>query len=161
MVLPLLDSLTQQNVAATKLIELLQTNNFAAEYDCDYLETAVNSWVNMAVKPQPPSLITTSEDTFVLWAQLLPSRCGFQREDGVITSCKGKESLLVSAPDTCRVWDAKAPASPDEATESYFARELNLRLGVIRIFFSEGYDGRRVHYNATVIFNQNPTVALA
>jgi hypothetical protein len=161
-----LDSLTQQNLGATKLVELLQVNNFAAGYDCDYLKTAVNSWINMAVTPQPASLITSSEDTFVLWAQLLPYRsCKFQHEDGVITFCKGKESLLASAPGTCKVWDDYAPATADKATELYFADRLNLRLGVIRKIFKAGYgEGekkRAIDYNVTVIFNENPTVALA
>jgi hypothetical protein len=162
LVLPLLDGLMPQNLVETELVRLLQANNIAArDDDCEYLRLAVDSWVNLAVVPQPSSLVSTAEDTFVLWAQLLPKRCDFQREDGVITSCVGK--FNDSSPEACKVWDDDYLLEyPSEATEEYFASELDLRVGGIqKRFLMEGYEGNYTKYNVTVVYNENPTVSLA
>jgi hypothetical protein len=185
LVLPLLDTLRQQNLVATELVELLQANNLAApaQDDCDYLESAVKSWINVAVRPQPASLVSSHEDTFVLWAQLLPVRCDFQKPDGVITFCEGNDSLLNSDEEACIVWDAHAPdlselnatcwGEPssekclEEDLEEYFANALNIRVGGIRsIRPRAGYLvpysdlAEFTDYDVTVVYNENPTVSL-
>lgn len=185
LVLPLLSSLHEQNLVATELVELLQANNLAAPTtdDCDFLESAVKSWMNVAVKPQPTSVLSSQEDTFVLWAQLLPVRCEFQDPNGVITFCEGNDSLLNSNEEACIVWDNFAPdfndlnstcwAKPvpqdcvENYLEGYFATELNLRVGGIRTIRPQaGYDvpyadlSKFTNFDVTVVYNENPTVAL-
>jgi hypothetical protein len=171
LVLPLLMSLAQQNLNSYQMVDLLQANNLAApsasEEDCAYLKSSVQSWLKVAAVPQPASLFENTEDTYVLWAQVLPVRCDFQRTDGVITFCDGQaeeDSLGSAVANTCLVWDDYGPSTPDAATSDYFAKQLSLR--------SEGI--RRVHrelkvfdvapyilsFDTTVVYNYNPTVAL-
>jgi hypothetical protein len=168
LLLPLLDALTPQNLVETELVNLLQANNIEARDDCEYLKVAVDSWVKLAAVPQPSSLVSTA-DTFVLWAQLLPKRCDFQREDGVITSCSS--SSINSTRAACKVWDDDYLLEhPSEGLEDYFANELDLRVGGIqkkvlggiqKRFLMEGYEGNYTTYNVTVVYNENPTVSLA
>jgi hypothetical protein len=59
------------------LTSLLQNNNIVALSgitNCEYLELAVELWLNMAVVPQPPSAFKSIDFAFVLWAQVLPVR---------------------------------------------------------------------------------------
>lgn len=135
----------------------------SSEGDCAYLKTAVQSWLKMAAVPQPASLFDNVEDTYILWAQLLPVRCDFQREDGVITFCssQGENGLLTqAAPSTCVVWDEHSPATPQDATEDYFAEELSLRAEGIRRIYRTFLVNSMDTYTTTVIYNHNTTVAL-
>ena len=160
-VLPLLGSMTQQNLVANELAELLQANNEVAQDDCSYFESAISSWINIAAVPQPETLLQNLEETYVLWAQVLPVRedCSrdFQREDGVITFCDGGGSRQ-NGEYPCHVWDASAPSSPEYATEEFFAEELGIRLGgILTVSVPSMKDA---DYNVTIIYNQNPTVSL-
>jgi hypothetical protein len=157
-VFPLLGSLTQQNIVATKTVELLQANNIAALGDCAYLESAISSWVNIAAVPQPASPLPKLQDTYVLWAQLLPIRCDFQRDDGVLTYCDGDPSRP-NGVYPCEVWDDYAPASPSEATVEYFAEVLYIRSDGVREIERNG-TGKFPEYSVVVIYNENPTVSL-
>ena len=160
--------MTQQNLVAKELAELLLANNEAAQDDCKYLESAITSWVNMAAVPQPASLLQNLEDTYVLWAQLLPpDRCEnyqqengvrFQQEDGVLTFCEydGEDYRENGTVYPCHVWDDQAPDTPSDATEEYFAAELDIRLGGVRKVTLQGENDYRV----SIIYNQNPTVSL-
>ena len=149
------------------MVDLLLANNVAApsksQEDCTYLKSSVQSWLQMAAIPQPASLFKNVEDTYVLWAQLLPVRCDFQREDGVITFCKGQAieaSFEGAAAHTCFVWDEYSPENPDDATPFYFAKHLSLRWQGIRQISRESTISNTSYY-ATVIYNHNPIVALA
>lgn len=170
LVLPLVLALAQQNLNSYHMVDLLQANNVAAptnsSEDCTYLKSSIQSWLKMAAVPQPASLLADTEDTYVLWAQLLPKRCSFQREDGVITFCEGREnededaSLGETAADTCLVWDVYRPATPDDATPDYFAQQLSLRSEGIRRVFRGSNMGNMSSFQANVIYNYNPTVEL-
>lgn len=115
----------------------------------------------MAATPQPASLFESVEDTYILWAQLLPVRCDFQRDDGVITFCNGQEeSFAAAAPSSCMVWDDYSPETPDDATPDYFAEQLSLRSEGIRERRIKASAGNMPEFEATVIYNDNPSVAL-
>jgi hypothetical protein len=171
-VLPLLYAVDQQNLVADRMTALLQSNNLAALSgitDCEYMEFAVESWLNMAIVPQPPSALPSIDYTFVLWAQVLPVRCPFQNETGVITSCRGRLSKYREMPqndDTCNIWDNLSPATAEEASEAYFAEALNLRQGsivkkvAVPVGESASIDALS-GFNVTVVFNKNPTISLA
>jgi hypothetical protein len=171
LVLPLVISLYEPNLNSYHMVDLLQANNVAAptwsDDDCAYLESSVQSWLQMAAVPQPASMFENTEDTYVLWAQLLPVRCDFQREDGVITFCDGQavEDYLGSdIANTCVVWDEYSPSTADEATSDYFAQQLSLRSEGIRQVFRD----TKVHdaapyvlaFEITVVYNYNPTISL-
>jgi hypothetical protein len=166
-VIPMLSAMSQQNLIAPRFTQLLEANNVASVgrmTDCDYLEMAIESWLSMAIVPQPPAGIPNVEQTFVLWAQVLPVRCPFQHETGVITSCTGRLSKFREQyPATCEIWESKAPPSPDLASEEYFAATLNLRPGGIVKEFGAPlaeYDAL-AGFSTTVYYNQNPTISLA
>lgn len=162
LVLPMLGSLSLQNLVSYNMVDLLQAQNLAApsssEEDCSYLKTSVQSWLRMATTPQPSSRFANVEDTFVLWAQILPVRCDFQREDGVITFCSSRgEADIPDLPSlsACTVWDDNSPATPEDATEVYFAEQLSLRSEGIRQISRQNDT-----YTTSVIYNYNPSVAL-
>jgi hypothetical protein len=168
-VLPLLYAINQQNLVADRLTALLQSNNQVALSgltDCEYMEFAVESWLNMAIVPQPPS---SDDYTFVLWAQVLPVRCPFQNETGVITSCRGRLSKyreMAQNEATCNIWDKHSPSSADEASEAYFAEALKLRQDAIvkKVALPDGESAiinALSGFNVTVVFNKNPTISLA
>jgi hypothetical protein len=108
----------------------------------------------MAIIPQPRSYqaLNNCDDTFVLWAQVLPVRCDFQEgTNGVITMCT--EGLRQAAPSTCEVWDTHQNTT--DPSPMYFASALDIR--------ESGIDYSQVEeqeYLVTAIFNENPTVAL-
>jgi Adenylate and Guanylate cyclase catalytic domain len=171
-VLPLLNSINQQNLVAVNFTKLLEASNLEALSgiaDCEYMELAIESWLNMAVVPQPPSEIRGIEYTFVLWAQVLPVRCPFQNETGVITSCRGRLSKYREMPvneATCDIWDTYSPSTSEQATAAYFAEALNLRQGgiVTKIAEPSGESGNIDALDAftvTVVYNENPTISLA
>lgn len=171
-VLPILSAVNQQNSVSNSVTDLLQKNNLAAPSgitDCDYMELAVESWLNMAIVPQPPSELAVIDNTYVLWAQILPVRCPFQNETGVITSCRGRLSKYREIPGyeaTCDIWDFFSPATSEEATETYFAEKLKLREGGIfkktaRPSEDNGSIDALAGFNVTVVYNENPTISLA
>jgi len=67
------------------------------------------------------------DDVYLLWAQLLPYRCSWQRPDGVITAC----DVDVQA---CRIWNSSIPQKASMATPDHFARLLKIREGGISEF---------------------------
>ena len=159
LVMPLINSLSQQNLTAGELASFLQSSNIEADMnDCSYLESSVNAWLTIATQSQPEAMLRKIDSTYVLWAQLLPVRCPFQerKPGGVITSCVNNTSLLEGAPGACQLWDMPVQAS--EATEQYFADELDLRVGTISVITNVLASDPR--FNVTVIFNEDPTVSL-
>jgi hypothetical protein len=163
--LPLLQAFAAPNVVAYKMVDLLQAHNVAAPTnssdDCEYLKISVTSWLQMATVPQPSLFVGKMEDTYVLWAQLLPVRCAFQREDGVITSCEGQDlEIHWEDAEACAVWDDSRPPSPNDATASYFAEALNVRSeGIQRVDRHVSWSDTST-YDTRVIYNQNPSVSL-
>jgi hypothetical protein len=155
--MPLINSLTEQNQTADELVRLLQANNIAAGNECDYFNNAVESWLRIAVQQQPASLHNNVESAYVLWAQVLPVRdfCDVQKPDGVITTCV--DTGMTG--NTCNVWDTTAPANATEASDQFFASELDLRVGAIAELTRSSFNNN-TNYTVTVIYNENPTVEL-
>jgi hypothetical protein len=159
LIMPLINCLLDQNHSAVEMVRLLQNNNIVAGNDCEYFDKAVDSWLKIAVLQQPASFRKHVESTYVLWAQVLPVRneCGVRRDDGVITTCYGT-NFTGMASETCNVWDNTGNASQEEASEQFFAKKLDLRLGAIRELTMTSFNNS--NYNVTVIYNENPTVEL-
>ena len=116
----------------------------------------------MAIKPQPASFISTVEDTFVLWAQLLPVRCDFQKKNatnGVITFCGNDDH------STCMVWDdiydnfteICNSTLDSDCLQNYFASELHLRQEAVTAVTNTNSG---VRHTVTVVYNQSSTVSL-
>lgn len=186
-ILPLLLSHLETNSVATELVHLLQANNIhanATENECDFLKSVVDSWVNVAVVPQRTSFVPSQEDMFVLWARLLPKRCDWQRDDGVITFCSNDSPLLESHRHICGNWlelidlgielDAEESSSSDDPhglIKMELARDLNIRPSGIRSACAAGVeldpcfnvldDTSAANFNVTVFYNHNPTISLA
>ena len=180
-ILPVLFAIRGPNLAAIELVELLQANNIAApsEEDCDFLQAAVDSFLKLAIVPQPASFVPSQEDAYVLWAQVLPKRCAWQRDDGVITSCLEDSPLYNSDSSTCNIWNATHSLldsddmlqfSTDDISAE-FANELELRKGGIQMICRKGSgfspcgilerdDMLFPNYNVTVFYNENPTISL-
>jgi hypothetical protein len=168
MVLPLLLSLTTQNLNSYSMVDLLQAHNLEAPTnstdDCAYLENAVNSWLKMAAIPHAASPLQNTEDTYVLWAQLLPVRCDFQRDDGVITFCEGRifeDSWDAAVPETCAVWDSYQPSWSMGTMASQFSKALTIRSQGIRRIDREVSFGDLSIFRTSVVYNENPTVSLS
>jgi hypothetical protein len=151
----MINSVSNQNFVAIELAALLQANNEAAESDCAYLESAVNSWLRMAIVDGVSPAVGSQNETFTLWAQLLPARCDFQNAEGVITICN--DALRNAANATCEVWDSR-PDHASIAPRREFASLLDIRVGGIREVIKKDQVGI---YNVTVLYNMNPSVQLA
>ena len=167
MVVPLLHCTTTQNRTSYRMVDLLLAHNLEAPTnstdDCEYLENGIYAWLQMASVPQPPSLIRNHEDTYVLWAQVLPVRCNFQRDDGVITFCRGQifeGSGEGTIPEICEVWDDYRPSSSVDEMASYFSKALNIRPEGIRRIDRGFSQANQLNFGASVVYNENPTVSL-
>lgn len=115
--------------------KLLQANNLISNStsDCDYLQDAVYAWLlGTASEDHDYALLGSRKvlDVFVLWAQLLPVRCDWQRDDGIITWCSACEGDACSQ---CTFWN-ETLVPPDQATPDYFAEVLGVRVGGILEF---------------------------
>ena len=165
-VLPIIFAISIQNYTASNLTKLLQAENLVSTTsigDCEYLEFAIDAWLNTVLTK--PSTKEKDGNPFVLWAQVLPVRCPFQNETGVITSCTKKQSQHFQS--KCEIWDDYFPPDLDDDTRTirnYYASELNLRGGGIIVdqqptgsFQFEALDVFKV----TVIYNQNPTIEMS
>ncbi len=177
-VVPLFYSITDQNQGALNLTKLLQAENMVSTtglYDCNYLEQAIDSWLNMAIVDQLTFDDNDNGETpYVLWARVLPVRCPFQNRNGVITSCSGAQSrfrLNNAYRQTCKLWESVDPVpnvgyGSTTSIREYFARELNLR-GDGVIVTQEPSTAGAYPYNAldpftvTVVFDHNPTIVAA
>jgi len=130
--MPVLLSIMGQNIAAQNFVGLLQQNNLmlseANVTSCDFLEDTIQAWLDVGanVQNKVPQYNVTQ---FVLWAQLLPVRCDFQRPDGVITFC-ANDTAYTYPRESCILWEA-APPDPSNATSAYFADFLGIRIGGI------------------------------
>lgn len=99
------------------------------------------------------------------WAQLLPVRCDWQRDDGVITYCADTSNNITH--QFCRHWKETLPTSPEDATTEHFARQLGVRtLGIVEIVMSQTSPADFTNDTATADFyvraivNETHTVAL-
>ena len=148
-VVPLFFTMSYQNLASENLTKFLEAQNLVSTTgytDCEYLEEAIDSWLNMAIVDQL-EFGPDEETPYVLWAQVLPVRCPFQHRTGVITSCSGKQSRFRDYPEynqACNVWDQAKPPLDFTGNDilQYFAQELNLPAKSdaydIREYFAQG-----------------------
>jgi len=167
MVVPLLQTMVAQNIASYKMVDLLEAHNLVAPTnstdDCAYLESAVNSWLQMAAAEQPASSLQKADHPYVLWAQLLPVRCDFQRDDGVITVCTGQSfdgAWETDLPEACEVWDDHQLLSVDDDLIFHFAAALDIRPDGIRRIDRSDPDGILSTFRTIVVYNENPTASL-
>jgi hypothetical protein len=185
LILPLLISRVKTNSISADLTRVLQANNVQAldTEDCDYLKSAVDSWLSIAMVPQPESFVKSHEDTFVLWAQVLPVRCDWQREDGIITHCDNSTLFEQGHKDVCELWDdtLQRGSFSDEQMEGWefeekvdtvrsnLAQEMDLRMPAIQWKCLIGLDSvpcnvgssSEAEFSVTVYYNNHPTVSLA
>jgi hypothetical protein len=151
-----------RNPVSFKQVLLLQANNVISNTteDCVYLQNAVQSWLKSVAVLALPSHLTDKYNggVYVAWAQLLPVRCDWQRQDGVITFCSDDLGL-------CRYWDNAATESA--VSKLGYAETLGLREGVFveiakqTIGPADFNDGNiTADFYVKAIFNESHTIAL-
>ena len=127
---PIIISLLGVNNASPNFTDLLQQNNIilseANVSSCAFLESTIEAWLELGASVQT-GVPQYDVKTFVLWAQLLPVRCDFQGDDGVITVCPNGTGYPRG---TCDVWN-EHPANASDATPEYYANKLGIRVGGI------------------------------
>jgi hypothetical protein len=131
--LPALYAGLTRNPDSRYQVHLLQDNNVASNSteDCEYLFTAVQSWLDGSADIKTYYELIDSEtagrDPHLLWAQLLPVRCAWQRSNGVVTSCDLLRRNTTFDP-ICTYWAEMMITNP---TKEAFAESLATRPGAI------------------------------
>ena len=133
---PIISTFRYQNSCDENLGALLMAHNKAATSldDCDYLKTAVASWLGAtsSMHNEERYLFREGSREFMIWAQILPVRCPWQtRKNGVITDCE----INGDSSSVCEVWEKTATIS--DASEEDIARILGKRPGAITHFHDE------------------------
>lgn len=121
-----------RNPVTQNQVLLLQSNNVASNStaDCEFLYFAVQSWLRSTALVQTSSGIVARRNYLVLWAQLLPVRCGWQRKDGVITVCDIERPASLDS--ACDFWEGTLEKDPTDVTVEYFANNTRPE-GIIEI----------------------------
>jgi hypothetical protein len=134
-IFPIIYSFGKSNLFAPNQVLLLQANNLVANStepdDCAYLYNAMRAWLRGTSGEENDYSVLGSKrdlDTYILWAQMLPVRCDWQRPDGVITECAWTWLSGMILP--CSFWN-RTIVSPADATPDYFADVLGVRVGGI------------------------------
>jgi hypothetical protein len=168
-VFPIIYSYGRSNKFAFNQVRLLQANNLASNSTsaCAYLQNAVHAWLlGTSIEDNGYSLlgVTRSIEAYVLWAQLLPVRCDWQRDDGIITWC---ESCVTNTSmcEPCEFWN-RTIVPPSNATPDYFADVLGVRVGGIveydlentALMFDRGLSTNQ-SYSVTVIVDETDTLS--
>lgn len=140
------------NITASALTDMLQGNNLvassASSYGCEYLSNATVAWLqSMALEEK--NMI------YLLWAQILPVRCNFQGEDGVVTAELCRNNAVYNGNsdamrELCSIWSSgSTPAS--------FAGKLGIRPGeILSVSFSDTFLGASFVVNT--MFNESSAV---
>lgn len=160
---PILSTYRYHNAVHQSLGGLLSEYNKRATStdDCDYLENTVASWLWAASQSYGESryLLSSEESSFLVWARVQPKRCGWQREDGIITTCE----FMQEKPSICSVWETTLDTEP---TEEAMARVLGKRSGAFRDFDDDFmtmgvFNGTESldHFRVTAFFDLSPTVS--
>jgi hypothetical protein len=169
-VYPLLLTGCVRNPVSFNQVRLLQASNVLANTteDCEYLKSSVLAWFkSSSVVLVDFDLIDEQNGSIhVQWAQLLPVRCAWQREDGVITSCRSKYAAVDSA-SLCKYWNETVTQSPEDASAQYFADRLGVRLiGIVEVVNRQigpaNFSGGAVEteFFVRAIYNETHTIAL-
>jgi hypothetical protein len=172
--MPILSSISGVNNGAKEFVGLLQATSVLVldnnASSCEFLEESFKSWLGVAAKVLSPTTADSyfGSQAYILWAQVLPKRCAFQRDDGVITMCSNATAAVFSA---CKVWD-KGPTNASDATSYYFAESLNVRVGGITEYTesmtsswvdssNEDNEMTNATFSVRVLINQNSSVEFA
>lgn len=101
--------------------------------DCEFLQDATRSWLSSFaivsddyLKPNNDRLV---EDVYVLWAEIHPVRCDWQRNDGVITNCDLYAEDIPGLAVACDFWGFNTLDSPHGITDNYLAKQTGIRTG--------------------------------
>lgn len=157
------------NPVSHNQVRLLQANNVISNTtgDCAYLKSAVQAWFKSASVTQIDFGLVNGANMKVLvhWAQLLPVRCDWQRDDGVITYCLSDYEVAQDA--LCNYWDETATDSSFDPSPDYFAGKLGVRVGgmveiVSQEIASADFDdgANTAEFIVRAIFNETQTIAL-
>jgi hypothetical protein len=169
-VFPMIYSFGTASHFGENLSELLQANNVAANStnDCAFLEVAVQGWLkaSSAEKTAFMGTISSQDTAFIAWAQLLPVRCSWQADDGVITSCPSAYDRTTPFGKICSVWDQVNVEDPVNATS--IGDSLDRRPGAIQDFnyttetYSDinGADTVNATFIVRVYVDENHTVSV-
>lgn len=177
---PAINTLWVANTVASEQVAHLQALNVLSNStdDCDFLLNAVVNWLRSGASVHLDRfdwLSSSGHGLFLVWAQLLPVRCDWQRPDGIITDCRVDERSPTAGVH-CRVWADTWPGVDENtntddvamATPNFFADLLGLRPGGL-----QEHDEMALalnDFNATSsvstfevrgIFNESHTIALA
>lgn len=140
--------------------------------DCDFLQQAVSSWLSSVgivndnyVKTENYRLV---EDVYVLWAEVHPVRCDWQRSDGAITNCDLYAGEIPGLSIACDFWNYSTHDSPDDISDNFLAKKIGIRTGealdldksVWSLSDFDGTGGETSFYVRTV-FNESHAVSLA
>jgi hypothetical protein len=123
-----------RNPVARNQVLLLQSNNLASNStgDCDFLFFAVQSWLNSAGIARASFGVVVQRSYQVQWAQLLPIRCDWQRQDGVITVCGYERPTALNS--ACDYWENTITEDSNDATSEHFAYFIDARPdGIVEI----------------------------
>jgi hypothetical protein len=160
--MPIFISFLGTNNAAPNFVHLLQQNNLMLSEEnatsCEFLQQTIGAWLDVGanVQTQVPQYNVTE---YVLWAQLLPVRCPFQRQnlsEGVITNCTNGTSF---PKNVCDVWDL-APSDPLDATPEYYADLLNIRVGGISEYVETNTDLlTNTTFSVRLLVNENHAIS--
>jgi hypothetical protein len=129
--LPALYAGLTRNPDTRNQVHLLQDNNVVSNSteDCEYLFHAVQSWLygSAQIQTHYKLIDDATRDPHLLWAQVLPVRCVWQQNNGVVTTCDAFR--VVTAIDSiCDYWDNMMTTNP---SKEYFADSLGTRPGGI------------------------------
>jgi hypothetical protein len=168
-VFPMLYTEFTRNPVSYNQVNLLQANNLISNTtdDCDYLKEAVQAWFKSATVVQASIEVINdaSGQVLVQWAQLLPVRCDWQSENGVLTVCRS-DSAVTEGP-ACAYWADTETVRTADATPEYFAEALGVRAGgLVEIVYQEMApadfnDGATTaEFYVRAVFNESDTIAL-
>ena len=148
------------NLEALHSISTLQENNMklanASDSTCHFFENSVKSFISANLEKRVVMNFGLEKtNVYLLWARVLPVRCDWQGEDGVVTVCS--DGL---PQEVCNVWsEANANSTP-----SSFAEKLDLRVGTIVThsnashFDSDSLSQKEDMFNVTAMFNEEHSV---
>ena len=141
--------------------------------DCAFLQQATMAWLSSFAIVSDNYVKTGSyehmEDIYVLWAEVRPVRCDWQRSDGVITNCDylyaGEMPGLTVA---CDFWRSVTRDSPDDISDNFLAKQIGIRTGeALDLDKSSrslsGFDGsvEETTFYVRSVFNESHAVSLA
>lgn len=160
-ILPVIISFRSQNLVNDGLADLLHGNNVEAssERDCAYLQEFVRSWMLTAESVQPDARFLGT-NVFLLWARILPIRCDFQGDYGVVTMCG--DSGNAQRAEACRLWGETSGDLNNLDFGNltyYFADKMGVRVGGIQEINRCYPDDTNCLFETQVLFNDNFTVS--